>query len=211
MFRQNVAFPASTIVALALRIGSNSAIFSLVNAVLLKPLHVRESDRVVRVPLSYQGRATSAGSPQIVSFWRQHGDVLQDVADSRLELMNLTGAAALQQLTVGRVNAEFFHLFDAPVSLGRAFAFEEDLPKSGHVALLSHALWSRSFGADAHILGKSILLCRNLVCRRWSTRSNVRHRRVRSTPGSVDSVSTRSGEHGWRLLLSGYGSAPARG
>jgi putative ABC transport system permease protein len=158
MFRQNAAFTASAIAALALGIGASSAIFSLVNAVLLKPLHVRESDRVVRVLLTYQGRATSAESPQIVSFWRQHGEVLRDVAASRLELMNLTGAVDPQQVTVGRVNAEFFHLFDAPVFLGRTFTAEEDLPKSGHVAALSHALWLRSFGADAHVLGKSILL-----------------------------------------------------
>src|SRR5215469_11505113 len=110
MFRQNAGFTFAAIAALALGIGANSAIFALVNAVLLKPLHVRESDRVVRVLLSYQGRATSAGSPQIVSFWRQHGDVLQDVTASRLELMNLSGAADPQQLTVGRINAEFFHL-----------------------------------------------------------------------------------------------------
>ena len=158
MFRQNAGFTFAAIAALALGIGANSAIFSLVNAVLLKPLHVRESDRVVRVLLSYQGRATSAGTPQIVSFWRQHGEVLEDVTASRLELMNLTGAADPQQLTVGRVNAEFFHLFDAQVSLGRTFTAKEDLPKSGYVAVLSHALWLRSFGADAHVLGKSISL-----------------------------------------------------
>src|SRR5260221_8517886 len=149
MFRKSPSFTITAIAALAFGIGANTAIFSVVNAVLLKPLVLPDSDRVVLfMSMSAQGQQVSA-SPAKLAFWRQQTDVVQDVAAFRTNVMNYTGGDTPQQVRAEQVSADYFRLVGAPIARGRAFTAEEDLPNQPKVAVLSHGLWQRRFGGDA--------------------------------------------------------------
>jgi hypothetical protein len=149
MFSQNRAFTVAAVAALALGIGANSAIFSVVNTVLLKPLPFHDPDRMVLF---------GAGSPAKFQHWRSQSEVVQDVAAYRNNVVNLTGGAFPEQLRAAQVSADYFRLFGAPIVQGRGFSREEDLPNGERVALISHGLWARRFGSDPQILGKAISL-----------------------------------------------------
>jgi predicted permease len=159
MFRQNRVFTATAIAALALGIGANTAIFSVVSAVLLKPLPFPDPDRVVFfMNTSPQGPAGSNASPAKFAHWRQQTTVVQDAAAFRTNVVNYTGGSFPEQLRAGEVSADYFKLFGAPVIRGRSFSAAEDLPGGPHVVVLSYGLWSRRFGSDPAIIGKTVLL-----------------------------------------------------
>ena len=158
MFRQHRAFTAAAIAALALGIGANTAIFSVVSAVLLKPLPYPEPANVVTfLTTSPQGSGPGA-SPAKFQHWREQATVVRDVTAYRGYVMNYTGGAAPEQLRAGQVSVDYFRLFGAPVVLGRTFSAEEDRPGGERVAILSYGLWQRRFGGDANVLGRSISL-----------------------------------------------------
>ncbi len=152
----NPAFTFAAVAALALGIGANTAVFSIVNTVLLKPLNAPHPDRIVQFALSEGGDA--GGSAREFYFRRQQTSIVQDVSALRLELLNLTGSAEPRELAVGRVSAEFFHLFGAPLAQGRGFNYDEDRPGGPHVAILSDALWAGTFGRDPGIIGRTLSL-----------------------------------------------------
>ena len=154
----NPAFALAALAALALGIGANTAIFSIVNTVLLKPLNVPDADRTVQFMLNYQGISYPGGSPHQFYFWRQQTDVVQDVSALRLELLNLVGSGEPRQITVARVNAEFFHLFGVTLASGRFFNSDEDRPGGRRVAVLSHALWTDKFGGNPGVIGQTLSL-----------------------------------------------------
>ena len=158
MFRQHRAFTAAAIAALALGIGANTAIFSVVSTVLLKPLPFPEPQNVVTfLTTSPQGSGPGA-SPAKFQHWREQSTVVRDVSAYRVNVMNYTSGAAPEQLRAGQVSADYFRLFGAPVVLGRAFSAEEDRPGGERVAVLTYGLWQRRFGGDANVLGKPIVL-----------------------------------------------------
>jgi predicted permease len=158
MFRQNRAFTIAAIAALALGIGANTAIFSVVNAVLLKPVPFPEPDRLVMfLNTSPQGQGPAA-SPAKFQHYREMTDVVQDVAAFRTGIVNLTGSGFPEQLRSAQVSADYFHLFGAPVIRGRTFSPGEDQPNGPHVAVISQGLWSRRFGSDPNIVGTPISL-----------------------------------------------------
>ena len=157
-FQQSPGFTISALAALAIGIGGNTAIFSLINTVLLKPLAVPEPDRVVQFLLTTQGNSYPGGSPQDYFLWRNQTHLFRDVSGYRLELMNLTGGPEPEQIAAARVTADFFSLFGAPVLRGRRFTPEEDRIGSSHVLLLSYGFWQRRFGSDAPIIGKTVVL-----------------------------------------------------
>jgi len=158
MFRQHRAFTAAAIAALALGIGANTAIFSVVSAVLLKPLPYPDPENVVTfLTTSPQGSGPGA-SPAKYQHWREQSTVVRDVTAYRGNVMNYTGGAAPEQLRAGQVSADYFRLFGAPLVLGRTFSPEEDRPGGERVAVLSYGLWQRRFGGDAKVLGRSISL-----------------------------------------------------
>jgi putative ABC transport system permease protein len=160
MFRQNRVFTAAAIAALALGIGANTAIFSVVSAVLLKPLPFSEPDRLVFFmnTAAQNGFGNPAASPAKFAHWRQQTTVIQDASAFRTNVLNYTGGSFPEQLRAGQVSADYFKLFGAPVFRGRTFSREEDLPNGPHVAVLSHGLWTRRFGSDPAIIGKTLLL-----------------------------------------------------
>jgi putative ABC transport system permease protein len=158
MFRQNRAFTAAAIAALALGIGANTAIFSVVSAVLLKPVPFPDPDRVVLfMNTSPQGSGPNA-SPAKFAHWRQQTTVIQDATAFRTNVVNYTGGQFPEQLRAGEVSADYFRLFGARVVMGRTFTPEEDRPGGEKVAVLSYGLWTRRFSADPGIIGKTISL-----------------------------------------------------
>ena len=159
MFRQSPGFTLTAIAALALGIGATTAIFSIVNAVLLRPVPFPEPDRlVVFQTTGPDGGAFSAGSPAKFAHWRAQADVVQDVAAYRSNIVNYTGEGLPEQLRAEHASADYFRLFGARTYRGRVFTAAEDLPGAERVTVLSHALWTRRFGADPAILGQAISL-----------------------------------------------------
>ncbi|MBZ5583448.1 MAG: ABC transporter permease [Acidobacteriia bacterium] len=158
LFRQTPGFTAAAVLALALGIGANTAIFSVVNSVLLRPAPFPHEDRLVFLMNVTPGGSGPAASPAKFAHWRQQTSVLEDVAAFRTGVATVTGGAVPEQVRSGMVSADFFRLFGAPVIRGRAFTAEEDLPRGPKAALLSQGFWGRRFGNDPQILGKAISL-----------------------------------------------------
>ena len=158
MFVQSPAFTLAAIAALTLGIGANTAIFSVVNAILLKPVAVTDADRVV-VFMNVSPRGSGSGASQAKFLhYRQQTEVVQDVSAFSTGVMNFTGAGFPEQLASGRVSADFFKLTSPPVVAGRTFLAEEDLPNGPRVVLISKRLWETRFNADPNIAGKSVSL-----------------------------------------------------
>jgi predicted permease len=158
MFRQNRAFTAAAVAALALGIGANTAIFSVVSAVLLKPVPFPDPDRVVLFMNTSPQGSGPAASPAKFAHWRQQTTVIQDATALRTNVVNYTGGQFPEQLQAGQVSADYFRLFGARLIMGRAFTPEEDRPGGEKVVVLSHGLWTRRFAADPAIVGKPLSL-----------------------------------------------------
>jgi putative ABC transport system permease protein len=158
MFAQSPAFSLAAVAALTLGIGANTAIFSVVNAVLLQPVAVPDSERVV-VFQNVSPRGTGGGaSPAKFAHYRRQTEITQDVSAFNTGVMNFTGGNFPEQLRSGRVSADFFKLTGAPVLLGRTFTPEEDAPGGPRVTVISRNIWQTRFNADPNIAGKSISL-----------------------------------------------------
>jgi predicted permease len=158
MFRQSRGFTTAAVAALALGIGANTAIFSVVNAVLLKPVPYPEPDRLVLFLNSSPQGSGAAASPAKFQHYRQQTTIVQDVSAFRVGVVNLTGVGFPEQLRSGQASADYFRLFGAPMALGRGFTAEEDRPNGNKVVMLSHQLWVRRFSSDPGIIGRTISL-----------------------------------------------------
>jgi len=163
MFRKSPGFTITALAALALGIGATTAIFSIVNTVLLKPMPVPDPDRFVMLMNTYvsdKGESGSgpAASPAKFAHWRAQSSVLGDVSAYRTGVMNFTGGELAEQLRSMQMSADTFRCWGTPILKGRSFTPEEDLPEGPHVALISQELWQRRFAGDPQILGKSISL-----------------------------------------------------
>lgn len=159
MLIANPAFTVTAIAALALGIGANTAIFTVVDTVLLKPLTYPDSGRIVQfMNTSPTGSGTSS-SPENYNTWRAQTSVFQDVAayDFGGPGFNLTGSIP-EQVHGIHVSEGYFRLFGAPVLLGRTFTPQEDSPDGGHVVVISYGFWQRKFGGNAKIVGSAISL-----------------------------------------------------
>ncbi len=159
LFRESPGFTATAVAALTLGIGVNTAIFSVVNAVLLKPIPFPEPDRLVFVVNSENGTPGSpAASPAKFMHWRAQTEVIEDVAAFNSTSFNHTGVEAPEQIEANRVSAEYFRTFRTPMALGRPFAPEEDLPGGPKVAVISYDFWKETLAGDPEIVGKPISL-----------------------------------------------------
>src|ERR1700692_1903969 len=148
--RMLVASPAFTftaIAAIALGIGANTAIFTVVNAVLLKPLSYPEPDRMVQFMNTFAQGNSPVGSPVNFNNWKAQTGVFQDVTayDFGGPGFNLTGAVP-EQVHGIHVSEAYFRLFGAPVILGRSFTPQEDSPNGGHAVVISYGFWQRNIG-----------------------------------------------------------------
>ena len=153
--------PGFTLVAvltLALGIGANTAIFSVVNAVILQPLSYPNPDRLVElVWTTADGIADVASIPKF-NAWRQQTQVFDSVAayDFAGPGINLTGGDRPEQLKGIHVSADYFRVFGAPMAIGRTFTAEEDRPGGPAVVVISNALWRSRFGRDPGLVNRTI-------------------------------------------------------
>jgi predicted permease len=153
-------FTAIVVLTLALGIGANTAIFSVVNAVLLAPLPYSQPGQLVMVWTSNVPRGDKIAPVSGGDFaeWRSGNNVFSAMAASRDEIFTLTGAGEPQNVIGYQFSADYFRLLGTRPELGRTFLDEEDLPGGPDVVVLSDAIWRRAFSADLHIVGKSITL-----------------------------------------------------
>ena len=153
-------FAAVAILTLALGIGANTAIFSVVDAVLLKRLPYRDPGRLVMVwtTTPHAGDDFSPVAPADFEDWKKLNQSFESMAASTDELFTLTGAGEPQQLLGYRFSSDFLDVLGATPQLGRNFRPDEDRPGNDTVVILSHRLWMRAFAGDPSIVGRSITL-----------------------------------------------------
>jgi putative ABC transport system permease protein len=155
----NPAFTITAIAAIALGIAVNTAIFTVVNAVLLKPLTYPEPDRMVQFMNTFPQGNSPVSSPVDFNAWKAQSNAFQDVTayDFGGPGFNLTGAVP-EQVHGTHVSEAYFRLFGAPVMLGRTFTPQEDAPNGGHVVVISYGFWQRKFGGNPNIVGTGVSL-----------------------------------------------------
>ena len=150
----------AAVVTLALGIGANAAIFSLIDSNLLAPLPYPDADRIVQIWFTTGTGADTNHSIPAVNILAKQSAIFEDVAayDFGGPGVNLTGGDQPEQVQAIHVSASYFRLFGARMDFGRAFTAEEDRPNGGRVAVISQALWLRRFHADPAIVGRTISL-----------------------------------------------------
>ena len=153
-------FALIAVVTIALGIGANTAIFSLVSAVLLRPLPYNEPDRLVMVweDASSLGYPENSPAPANYADWKSQNNVFEDMAAYETAGFDLTGDGEPEKVSAYSVSAGFFPLLGVKPQLGRTFLPEEEKPGAGKVVVLAHTLWDTRFGSDSNIIGKPILL-----------------------------------------------------
>jgi len=154
MLLKNRSFTLIAAFALALGIGANSAIFSVVNAVLLRPLPYSNPEQVVVV--LHDG--SNPVAPADFFDWRDQQTVFESIAAAQYWTPTLTGRDKPEQIYALQLTADMFHLLGVSPSLGRAFVDGEDQPGNERVVVLSNRLWQRRFGSDAGIIGEQVTL-----------------------------------------------------
>jgi putative ABC transport system permease protein len=153
-------FTAIAVLVIAVGISVNTAVFSVINTVLLKPLSYPDPQSLVQLMnLSPHGSFPMANIPKF-NIWHRQTSIFQQVAgyDVGGAGMNLTGGDHPEQVQGIHVTAGYFALFGAPVVAGRTFTTMEDSPHGGQVAVLSYGLWKSRFGGNSHIVGSTIQL-----------------------------------------------------
>jgi len=161
---KNPGVTAVAVLTLALGIGANTAMFSVIYAVLLRPLPFREPDRLVTVWATIPHLSIRAAFVEYNTFaewWRARSRSFESMAAYTPGSATLTLGAQPQRVKVLRVSASYFSVIGMKPALGRDFLPEEDQPGAARVAMLSDGLWKRSFGSDRGVLGRSITLDKN--------------------------------------------------
>ena len=159
-FRQllkNPGFTAVAVLTLALGIGANTAIFSFVNTILLRPLPFTEPERLVMVYASYQANDSHKNwvAAPTLNEWRKQSTVFEGLAARSFDGFVLTGRGKPENISGSRLSANIFRLLGIRPVLGRDFHPEEESYGKDHVVLLSHELWQRRFSGDIGIVGSA--------------------------------------------------------
>jgi len=160
MLLKHPGFTLIAVITLALGIGANTAIFSVVNAVLLRPLPYEAPERLVMVWNTFQQRGWNRTDPSPLNFvrYQEQNHVFTQMAAFRGWNLTLTGGDEPEQVSCARVSANFFSVLGISPILGRPFGPEEAHPERRTVALLGYGLWERRFGSDPHIVGRILKL-----------------------------------------------------
>jgi putative ABC transport system permease protein len=158
--RKNAGLTAVAVVTLALGIGANSAIFSVVNAVLLRPLRYREADRLVMVWEQNPHRGWFENIVSGANFldWKKQNHVFTDMAAFESNSFNLTGNGRPEEIAGERVTANLFSVLGVRPLEGRLFITEEEERKGGAAAIVSYGLWQQRYGGDPALIGRNISL-----------------------------------------------------
>ncbi len=162
-FRMILKSPGFTIVAvlaLALGIGANSAIFSVVNAVLLRALPFEQQEQLVHVWGTHVKRGTDRNAASYLDFadFRDQNQVFEHMAGYTESVVILTGVDAPEQLSGTFASGDLFAVLKARPALGRVFTHEDEPPTSVRVAVISYGLWQRRFAGDTKLIGQQIML-----------------------------------------------------
>src|SRR5215207_3552209 len=158
MLIKNPGFTSVAVLTLALGIGANTAIFSVVNAVLLRPLPYPEPIQLVQLRVERSGKPyAEIGSATFLEVKAQSHSLAR-IASYTGGDMTLTGAGSAERVVAGAVTADFFPLLGVQPALGRNFTREEDTPNGPKAAILGHGLWQSRFGGDADVLARTITL-----------------------------------------------------
>src|ERR1051325_11460642 len=160
MLLKHPSFTIVAVITLALGIGANTAIFSLVNSILLRPLPFREPDRLVRMLQASPklGLASWGLSQADFAAYREQNRTFESIAIYNTAATNLTGAGEPERLPIAIVTADFFKVFGVNPLLGRTFAEGEDVKGKNQVCVISHAFWQRRFGGDPCVVGRTLSL-----------------------------------------------------
>src|SRR6185436_10128125 len=154
MLLKNPGITAIVILALALGIGANTAIFSVVNSVLLRPLPYEESDRLVF--LNEKSAVLDEMSISYPNFedWRTQNQSFEKIGVYNRGSYNLTGNGEAERIITGQVSADLFSVLRVTPMMGRLFTNDEDKPGAAPVVVLSYALWQRRFGGQSNVLNQ---------------------------------------------------------
>ena len=156
--RKNPGFTALAVLMLAVGIGVNTAMFSVINTVLLQPLPYQEADRIVWMNESGpEIKNRQLSYPNFVD-WRQRNQVFESMSLFRGWSVNLSGADKAENLDARMVTADYFKVMRATPMLGRDFTSEDDQPGAAAVTIISYGFWQQRFAGDPNIIGKQILL-----------------------------------------------------
>src|SRR5262245_60992531 len=160
MLVKKPGFTLVVVITLALGIGANTAIFSVINAILLKALPLENADRFVMV---YEANLTTGANRWTVApgnylAWRAQQKVFEEIAAFRTESFTMARSDGAEMLRGARVSANIFNIFRVAPSQGRSFTSEEDQPGQERVVILSHSLWQQRFGGAQDIVGQTITL-----------------------------------------------------
>jgi predicted permease len=158
--RKSPGFTAVAVIALALGIGANTAIFSVVNALLLKPLPYKDAERLVMIWHTYPKLNLDQASVSAPSYieYRDMTSSFEEVATATQWSVNLTGVGEPERLQGARISYNLFSTLGVLPVIGRSFFPEEDQPGKNRVVVLSHGLWQRQFGGDPGLVGQTITL-----------------------------------------------------
>jgi putative ABC transport system permease protein len=162
-FRLLLKSPGFTLIAvltLALGIAASTAIFSVVDAVLLHPLPYPQSEQIVTVAQTTRSTGVSYGDSSPANFidWSTQNSVFSAMACSRPSSRSLSGGEQPESVRAATVSGQFFKLFQTAPLLGRTLGPEDEKPGNDHVLVLGHALWTRHFAADRGVVGQELLL-----------------------------------------------------
>ena len=161
-FRRDRAYAATVVLTLAVTIGATTAVFSIVNGVLLEPLAYPESHRLVALrELWQQVAGRTAGLPvneRHLEYWRAHATSFESMAQYRAISANLTGAGEAAQVTLVRASGSLFEVLREEAAIGRTLRPSDEPESAPDVAAITDSLWRQRFGADPQIVGKPIVL-----------------------------------------------------
>ena len=158
LFKKQPGFTAVVTLTLAIGIGANTAIFSVVNAVLLRPLPYKAPDRLVALweTRPNEDNRRSRGTNANIIDWRASNDVFEDMAMFGSHGGNLTGDGDPEQVLGAQVSEGYFRVLGVEPVLGRAFTPDEYVPGADKVIIIHHDLWQRRFGGDTGVIGQTL-------------------------------------------------------
>jgi putative ABC transport system permease protein len=160
MLRKSPLFTLAVVGTVALAIGANTAIFSVVNAVMLRPLPYEKPDRLVWIAEKNDKLNLPTFAASVLNYlsWKEQSRTFEPMGAFGFATFNLTGLGDPEQLTGGTVTPSLFPLLGIKPLLGRAFGADEDRPGSAKVAMIGEGLWKRRFGGDPSVVGRHLTL-----------------------------------------------------
>jgi len=160
ILRRSPGFTITAILTLGLGIGANTAIFSVVNATLLRPLPFPHPERIVAIQNQYKALGLDSASDSVADYvdYRQQRHLFSEVAAIDTNDVNLTGVDRPERLQCGEATSGLFNVLGVQPVLGRVFTYDEDQPGRNQVVVLTTDLWKRRFGGDPAIIGRTIHL-----------------------------------------------------